>query len=121
MTSDRIYSPGGASTTDGNYPRTNTPKSQVLRLLYLQRGSMSARPDLGTDWESVSKIDDEAGRKIQRVIEEGQAPLVESGAIRDLTVDVTLVTDYGVGYLLTWVDATTGDSVEHEGERAWTR
>jgi hypothetical protein len=121
MPTDRQYTPGGTNATGGNYTRIDGPKSQVMRLLYLQRGSIAARPDIGTDWDSVSKFDEDIERKLQSIIEEGQAPLVQNGTIRDLSVTVEAVTDYGAGYVLSWVDAKTGDGDTYEGERAWTR
>jgi hypothetical protein len=121
MSTDRAYTPGGTNATDGNYPRRSDASPQVLRLLHLQKGSYAPRPDLGTDWESVIKYDEETPRQIELIITEGLQPLVDDGVIQDLTVEVEAVTDYAAGYVLTYVDSTTGDSATYREERVWTQ
>jgi hypothetical protein len=121
MSTDRAYTPGGTNAVSGNYTRRSDASPQVLRLLHLQKGSFAPNPTLGTDWESVVKYDENAPRQIELIIRDGQQPLVDAGVIRDLTVEVTAVTDYGVGYVLTYVDATTGDSATYSETRAWTQ
>ena len=121
MPTDRLYTHSGSNTTDGNYPRVDGPRARVMRLCAMRKGSWPAHPEMGTDWDALDRFDDQIAVLAQRVLEAGQKPLLDEGAIRDVVATIVRVTDHGLEFTLHWTDATTGDSMAHSSKAAWTR
>lgn len=121
MATDRVYTRDGAYATDGDYPETSGAGSRALRLVTMQLGSWPANPSLGTDWAALSQYDESVGIKAQRVIERGLEPLVREGAIRDVAVAITRITDHGLEFMIEYTDASTGDGALHSLSAAWVQ
>lgn len=91
------------NTTTSRWVEADSPARElVLIRLRTPLGSMLCAPEIGVDWQRVSTLRTDAPATARQAIEAGLAPLVRSGAIRDLSVHVQV--DAARGRLLFEVD-----------------